>query len=384
MWLHFRSDAMDGLLEKFTGFVRVPLEDADGFQKWYDDIVENQVAATTAGNRARAGFLSKKKTKVLRYALPQTFLEQFFHRHAARLREAEVPDVRNSIGAAGLQVAAALLDFMDAQRPHFQTLSGQSYASPPPLQACSAPSAPEVLVDTMGVTFPDVALLDVDRIPQIVAADSAAFVTAAAAFLNTKKTIVALKDIHTLWRDLPDALARRVSKVQNAALSTLTVFQALAVTENARGPKITKICRFPLGCHLNAAASATAPPFSTHDACNLVVNAAAIQPPCILQWPTGPTVAKDLAQANVPQNATAHSDSKVAAARSLLRELRLIFADHPPNGAPWAPDGHEVAEALPKRPRANPPAVLPLMHIGRGIAPPPAPTAPLLAEQPRQ
>ena len=137
---------MDGLLEKFTGFVRVPLEDADGFQKWYDDIVENQVAAATAGNRARAGFLSKKKTKVLRYALQQTFLEQFFHRHAARLREAEVPDVRNSIGAADLQVAAALLDFMDAQRPHFQTLSGQSYASPPPSRHAVHQARPKCLL----------------------------------------------------------------------------------------------------------------------------------------------------------------------------------------------------------------------------------------------
>lgn len=115
MWQHFRSDAVEVLLEKFTGFVRVPVEDTDSFQKWYDDLVEQQLLATAAGDRARAAFLSKKKTKVLRYALPQCFLEQFFHRHAARLAQDAVPDVRNSIAAADLRVAASILDFLDLQ-----------------------------------------------------------------------------------------------------------------------------------------------------------------------------------------------------------------------------------------------------------------------------
>ena len=40
MWQHFHSDAVEPLLEKFTGFVRVPLADAPEFEKWYDDLVE--------------------------------------------------------------------------------------------------------------------------------------------------------------------------------------------------------------------------------------------------------------------------------------------------------------------------------------------------------
>ena len=78
MWQHFHSDAVEPLLEKFTGFVRVPLADAPEFEKWYDDLVEQQLLANTTGDRSRASFLSKKKTKVLRYALPSAFLEQFF------------------------------------------------------------------------------------------------------------------------------------------------------------------------------------------------------------------------------------------------------------------------------------------------------------------
>jgi hypothetical protein len=146
MWQHFRSDAVEVLLEKFTGFVRVPVEDTDSFQKWYDDLVEQQLLATAAGDRARAAFLSKKKTKVLRYALPQCFLEQFFHRHAARLAQDAVPDVRNSIAAADLRVAASILDFLDLQRPHFQTLSGHSYvAAPAPSPQDTTPTTNEPL-----------------------------------------------------------------------------------------------------------------------------------------------------------------------------------------------------------------------------------------------
>ena len=92
MWQHFRSEAVHFLREKFTGFIRVPLADVPNFENWYDDLVAQQLLATTSGDRGRASFLSKKRTKVLRYALPQTFLEQFFHRHAARAAGAAVPD----------------------------------------------------------------------------------------------------------------------------------------------------------------------------------------------------------------------------------------------------------------------------------------------------
>jgi hypothetical protein len=378
MWQHFRSDAVEVLLEKFTGFVRVPVEDTDSFQKWYDDLVEQQLLATAAGDRARAAFLSKKKTKVLRYALPQCFLEQFFHRHAARLAQDAVPDVRNSIAAADLRVAASILDFLDLQRPHFQTLSGHSYvAAPAPSPQDTTPMLPPQPANALGITFSEVAVLASERIAPMVAADTAAFVTAVATILTSKKTVVGLKEIHALWRALPEALARRVSKMQNAALSTLTLFQALVVTENARGPKITKVCRFPLSGHLNAAPTATAPQFSTHDACNLVVNAATPQPPMHIQWPSNQNVAKDLASANVPQSAMEHADAKVATARGFLRELRLVFQDHPPLGAPWANDDVTPLEAVAKRPRVEPPASLQFSSMGSGMLPPMPPPAEL-------
>ena len=131
MWQHFRSEAVHFLRLKFTGFIRVPLADVPNFENWYDDLVAQQLLATTSGDRGRASFLSKKKTKVLRYALPQTFLEQFFHRHAARAAGAAVPEVRHSIAVEDLKVAASILGFLDNQRPHFQTLTGQWYVSGP-------------------------------------------------------------------------------------------------------------------------------------------------------------------------------------------------------------------------------------------------------------
>ena len=383
MWQHFRSEAVHFLREKFTGFIRVLLADVPNFENWYDDLVAQQLLATTSGDRGRASFLSKKKTKVLRYALPQTFLEQFFHRHAARAAGAAVPEVRHSIAVEDLKVAASILGFLDNQRPHFQTLTGQWYVSgpvnspaqPPPMAAAptfaAAPSS-----DSFAVTFPEVALVAAENIPQLVATDPAAFVTAAAGLLAPKKTVVPLKEIQSSWRQLPEDRARRVASMQNAALSTLTIFQALVVTENSRGPKITKVCRFPLSAHLNAAPTATAPAFTTTDACVLLANAATPQPPVQMQWPTGANVSKDLSAANVPDSSLTHSDTKVAAARSLLRELRLVFNDKPPREAPWNEDSAAEPQSKRQRPDAAPVVQrLPLMPVAAGMPPPLPPPA---------
>lgn len=371
MWEHFRSAAVAPLVEAFSGFVRVPLASDAGFQKWYDDIVEEQLLAAAAGNRGRAAFLSKKKTKLLRYALPQAFLEQFFHREAARAAQEPVPDIRNCIEAEDVQVAASILDFLDQQRPHFQTMSGQAYA-PSGLQVV-APVVPQPQ-DSLAVPFPEAASIAPESIPALVASDTPAFVTAVSTVLASKKVVAPLKDIQGVWKTFPDELGRRISKMQNAALSTLITFQAVLVTENTRGPKITKVCRFPAAAHLNATAVAAAPAFNTHDACILVVNAAAPQPPFNVQWPAGASVQKELASANVPPSAMTHSDSKVAAARSLLRELRLVFTDSPPDGAPWNVDDFgSLQQPLPKRLRpepVQPPPGAALMPALRGVPPP--------------
>ena len=72
-----------------------------------------------------------------------------------------------------------------------------------------------------------------------------------------------------MWRQLPEEMVRRIAKMQNSALSALII----AVTENTRGPKITKVFKFPLSAHLNAAATPTSTAFSTNDACILLANA---------------------------------------------------------------------------------------------------------------
>jgi hypothetical protein len=94
-----------------------------------------------------------------------------------------------------------------------------------------------------------------------------------------------------------------------------------------------------------------------------------------VQWPSGQSVAKELASANVPNHAMTHSDSKVAAARSLLRELRLMLADNPPREAPWTVPEIPAHEPPPKRQRAE--SLLQLPPVALGIAPPlPPPTVP--------
>ena len=122
----------------------------------------------------------------MRYALPHAFLEQFFHRAAARAAQEAVPDVHNAIAAGDLKVAASVLDFLDNQRPHFQTLSGQKYVAAPaqanhlqPMPTIApVPSAPLAPVDAFGVSFPDVALVASDSVATTATTDSAAFVTA--------------------------------------------------------------------------------------------------------------------------------------------------------------------------------------------------------------
>ena len=73
---------------------------------------------------ASAGFFSTEKTKVLRYALPHCFFEQAFARKAAAVQMQPLPAFRNSISNADLCIATALLDWLDAQKPHFDALSG--------------------------------------------------------------------------------------------------------------------------------------------------------------------------------------------------------------------------------------------------------------------
>lgn len=112
--------------------------------------------------------------------------------------------------------------------------------------------------------------------------------------------------------------------MQNAALSTLTVFQALTITENTRGPKITKVCRFPPAQHLNAAATDSATKFNTHDACREC-------PRC------GPSCRR-----------TAKSHL-----HALFFVSRLVLQDHPAPTAPWHIDLPGSAESAAKRLRAT-------------------------------
>ena len=300
--------------------------------------------------------------------------------------------MQNSIAAEDIRVAAAVLDFFDGQRPHFNTLSGQSYVAAPTAAQDEAAVAAAPTGDMFGLMLYDVASVEAAGIPALVALDTAAFVTTLVSFLSTRKAVVALKDVQMTWRALPEDKARRVAKMQNAVLSTLTLFHALVVTENSRGPKITKICRFPVAYHLNAASTATNPPFNTHDACTLLANAMCPQPPIHLTWAAEATARKEFGNANVPTQATAPSDSKVSAARSLLRELRLVFQDKPPVGAPWHIDaGNNQVEPAPKRLRGGGQQVVhedaALAHAGAGLGlglpapplPPPAPTTPAAA-----
>ena len=85
LWLRCKSGSVASLHETFSGFVRVPLADAAFFETWCDSVVEQQLEAATSGNRSRASFLSKKKTKV-----PHAFLEQFFSRQASFGRGAQL------------------------------------------------------------------------------------------------------------------------------------------------------------------------------------------------------------------------------------------------------------------------------------------------------
>ena len=308
MWEHFHSEAVQPLIEAFTGFLRIPVAEAHDFATWYDELVDQQLVAATSGNASHAGFLSKKKTKILRYALPHTFLEQFFARQAAVAESVPVPEVRNSIGVSDLRVSVSVLDFLEAQRPHLNTLSGRIYA-------CQEPAAAELasVADCGGLVLQEVCAIEPSKLPEIVATDTAAFVTALFSLCSSKKPVMPLKEIQATWATLDPEQGRRVAKMQNAALSTLSCFQAILVRDNVRGPKITKLCRFPVERHLNAPGTETVTAFNTHFACTTLINSCA-QTPIVLSWPTGPNVLTQLSSAGVPESALQTSDAKVATA----------------------------------------------------------------------
>eukprot|EP00913_Durusdinium_trenchii_P015710 g14763.t1 len=179
-------------------------------------------------------------------------------------------------------------------------------------------------------------------------------------------------EIQATWATLDPEQGRRVAKMQNAALSTLSCFQAILVRDNVRGPKITKLCRFPVERHLNAPGTETVTAFNTHFARTTLINSCA-QTPIVLSWPTGPNVLTQLSSAGVPESALQTSDAKVATARALFRDLRLVLHDGPPHGAPWHGDsapGVDSSPATTKRPRT---VAVPLPSAAGGL---PAPTPP--------
>ena len=279
-----------------------------------------------------------------------------------------VPEVRNSIGVSDLRVSISVLDFLEAQRPHLNTLSGRIYACQEPAAAAELAS----VADCGGLVLQEVCAIEPSKLPEIVATDTAAFVTALFSLCSSKKPVMPLKEIQATWATLDPEQGRRVAKMQNAALSTLSCFQAILVRDNVRGPKITKLCRFPVERHLNAPGTETVTAFNTHFARTTLINSCA-QTPIVLSWPTGPNVLTQLSSAGVPESALQTSDAKVATARALFRDLRLVLHDGPPHGAPWHGDsapGVDSSPATTKRPRT---VAVPPPSAAGGL---PAPTPP--------
>jgi hypothetical protein len=281
IWKHCQSAHLEPLREAFSGLVRISLADPAAFALWYNALVDEQIACSTT-DPGRAGYLSKKKTKVLRRALPASYLEKAFERLEASDADQDVMDYVDSVSADAVELSIALLDCLDQQRPALSTTDNKWYSAqtePPqaevPLEPVPAPlsqALPAALAFELSTS---------DDICAHARHAPGAFVTLLHQILITGGAPLPLLRVPSTER-LTEEQAQQLRATKSAAVSCLVILQAVHVQENRRGPSNPKIVKRPVEHHL---AEQGHEGFTTHRACEALLNVARPAPPIFVSWP---------------------------------------------------------------------------------------------------